>query len=101
METLNDALRRHFPGAYPVDISGGFFAPLTLAGIAGDREAAFIQSAKAAGVGIAAAWQAIAPDAREAQREKGLFIRLTFPAFRPDQLDWGLAKLKETAARFA
>ncbi|MBI4763817.1 MAG: PLP-dependent aminotransferase family protein [Deltaproteobacteria bacterium] len=99
MEALNTALNSHFPGALPVAISGGFFAPLTLANISGDKEASFIESAKQAGVGVAAAWDALPPNSKEEKRQKGLFIRLTFPAFEPDKIEWGILKLKETAER--
>jgi 2-aminoadipate transaminase len=101
MEALNTALNRLFPGAFPVAISGGFFAPLTLENIPGDKEASFIESAKQAGVGVAAAWDAFPPNCKEEKRKKGLFIRLTFPAFEPDKIEWGISKLKETAEHLA
>lgn len=101
MEALNTALNSHFPGAFPVAISGGFFAPLTLENISGDKETPFIQSAKQAGVGVAAAWDAIPPNCKEEKRKKGLFIRLTFPAFKPDKIEWGILKLKETVESLA
>ena len=101
MEALNRALTTQFPGAFPVAISGGFFAPLTLSNISRDKETSFIDSAKQAGVGVAAAWNAVPPNCQENARKKGLFIRLTFPAYEPDKIEWGLAKLKETAERLA
>jgi 2-aminoadipate transaminase len=101
MEALNSALNSLFPGAFPVAISGGFFAALTLENISGDKEASFIESAKQAGVGVAAAWDALPPNCREEKRKKGLFIRLTFPAFAPDKIQWGILKLKETVERLA
>jgi 2-aminoadipate transaminase len=101
MEALNTALNSHFPGAFPVTISGGFFAPLLLENISSEKEASFIESAKQAGVGVAAAWDAIAPNCKEERRKKGLFIRLTFPAFEPDKIEWGILKLKEIAERLA
>lgn len=100
MDALNTALAAHFPGAYPVAISGGFFAPVTLENIPGDKEAAFIEAAKEAGVGVAAAWDAVPDNCITDTRKKGLFVRLTFPAFEPDLIEWGIAKLKETAERF-
>ena len=100
MEALNHALAAYFPGAFPVESSGGFFAPLTFAAIPADKAPAFIESAKQAGVGIAAAWDAVAPNLNPEMQRRGLFIRLTFPAFAPEQIEWGLATLKETAARF-
>ncbi|HPW69881.1 MAG: PLP-dependent aminotransferase family protein [Deltaproteobacteria bacterium] len=101
MEALNTALHSFFPGAFPVTISGGFFAPLTLENISGDKEVSFIESAKHAGVGVAAAWNAFAPNWKEEKHKKGLFIRLTFPAFQPDRIAWGISMLKETAERLA
>jgi len=100
MEALNRALNAHFPGAFPVAISGGFFASLTLGNISSDQEASFIEGAKEAGVGIAAAWDAVAPNFREEVRKKGLFVRLTFPAYEPNRIEWGISKLKETAVLF-
>lgn len=100
MEALNTAINAHFPGAFPGAISGGFFAPLTLENISSDKEASFIECAKEAGVGIAAAWDAVAPNFREEMRKKGLFVRLTFPAYEPNRIEWGISKLKETAALF-
>jgi 2-aminoadipate transaminase len=101
MEALNTAVNSHFPGAFPVAITGGFFAPLTLGNISSDKEASFIEAAKQAGVGVAAAWDAIPPNCKEERHKKGLFIRLTFPAFEPDKIAWGIAKLKEAAERMA
>ncbi|RJQ77871.1 MAG: PLP-dependent aminotransferase family protein [Desulfobacteraceae bacterium] len=101
MEALNTALNTQFPGAFPVAISGGFFAPLTLGDIASDKEAAFIESAKQVGVSVAAAWDAVPPNCKEEKRKKGLFIRLTFPAYEPDKIEWGILELKKTAERLA
>jgi DNA-binding transcriptional MocR family regulator len=101
MEVFNASLQNLFPGAFPAMICGGFFAPLTLGQIPKDKEVSFTESAKQAGVGIASAWDAVPPDCREETRKKGLFIRLTFPAFKPENIQWGLAKLKETLDRFA
>ena len=101
MEALNASLYNFFPGAFPVSISGGFLAPLTLENISGDKEATFIESAKKSGVGVAAAWNALAPNFMEEKRRKGLFIRLTFPAYEPDRITGGISKLKEIAERLA
>ena len=90
-----------FSGAFPVAITGGFFASLTLGNISVDNETAFIESAKEGGVGIAAAWDAVAPNFREEMRKKGLFVRLTFPAYEPNKIEWGISKLKETAKLFS
>ena len=101
MEALNAALSTHFPEAFPVEITGGFFATLTLKNVLSDKEASFIESAKQAGVGVAAAWDAVAPNFKEEMRKNGLFIRLTFPAYESDQIQWGILTLKETAKLFA
>ena len=100
MAALNAALNAHFPGAFPVAISGGFFAPLMLVNISVDRQATFIESARQNGVGVAAAWNAVPANYQEETRQKGLFIRLTFPAYEADNIAWGIEKLKETADRF-
>ena len=93
MEALNQSLAAHFPGAAGPPVSGGFFAALRLAGLDGDGEEALIAAAKTAGVGIAAAWGAVAPDCREALRSDGMFVRLTFPAAEPEAIAWGLETL--------
>jgi 2-aminoadipate transaminase len=100
MEALNTALNTQFSEAFPVEISGGFFAALTLKDVSSDKEASFIESAKQAGVGIAAAWDAVAPNFKEEMRKKGLLIRLTFPAYESNQIEWGILRLKETAELF-
>ena len=96
MDMLNKAMMTRFPGILSAEISGGFFAPLTLGNITGDKESAFIESAKGEGVGIAPAWDAVAPNVKKEMRKKGLFIRLTFPAFKASDIEWGISKLKET-----
>lgn len=100
MDALNTAINTHFPEASPAEISGGFFAPLILENISSDQEARFIESAKEAGVGIAPAWNAVAPNFKEEMRKKGLFVRLTFPAYQSDEIKWGISKLKETSELF-
>lgn len=101
MDALNAALVSLFPGAFPVTISGGFFSLLTLESISGDKESSFIESAKQAGVGVAAAWNTLAPNCKDQERKKGLLVRLTFPALEPDEIEWGILKLKETVERLA
>jgi 2-aminoadipate transaminase len=100
MEALNTALNALFPGTFPVAISGGFFASLTLTNISRDQEARFITSAREAGVVIGAAWDAVAPNFQEDMQKKGLFIRLTFPAYEPNNIAWGISKLKDTVGQF-
>lgn len=97
---LNRALESHFPGAFPVPITGGFFAPLNLESISSDQQTDFIQKAQEEGVGIAPAWDAVAPNFSEAVRKKGFFVRLTFPAYEPDMIQFGISKLKEISERF-
>lgn len=100
MDALNEALNTHFPGAFATDISGGFFTSLTLMKITPEQEQSFINAAKEAGIGIAAAWDAVAPNCRDLKRQKGLFMRLTFPAFEPDQITWGISTLKKVEVAF-
>lgn len=100
LDALNGALAVHFPADATPEISGGFFAALSLPAVGPDREAAFISAAREAGVNIAAAWGAVAPDMREAKRKEGMFIRLTFPACEADLISWGITKLKEVAENF-
>jgi 2-aminoadipate transaminase len=95
MEALNESLNTHFAGAFPGPVSGGFFTTLTLKTVKQDQEANFLKSAKDAGVNMAAAWDAIAPNLLKEKRHQGLFIRLTFPANNPEDITWGISKLKE------
>jgi 2-aminoadipate transaminase len=101
MDALNAALLAHFPGAFSAKSRGGFFATITLQAIARDKETAFINAAKEAGVGIAAGWGAVAPNFVEEKRKEGLLIRLTYPASKTEQLSWGIEKLKEVERRFS
>lgn len=100
MKALNAALNAHFPGAFAGATTGGFFTSLTFGNISADNEAAFIKSAKEGGVGIAAAWDAVAPNFSEEKRKNGLFVRLTFPAYEPNKIEWGISKLKEISELF-
>jgi len=95
MDVMNQALNTHFCGAYPADVKGGFFSCIQFNAIPIEKEAKFLYAAKEAGVGVAMAWDAVAPDLREAKQKQGLFVRLTFPACDPDQIAWGIATLKE------
>jgi len=100
MAALNTTLGSHFPGSFQSDVSGGFFACLTLEAVCADKETDFINAAKEAGVGIAAAWDAVAPGFQPTMRQKGLFVRLTFPAYEPDKIEWGISTLKQTVDLF-
>ncbi len=95
MDALNAALEAHFPGAYPARVTGGFFSTLTIPGIGPAEEDSFIRRAKEAGVGIAPAWNAVAPNLLQRKRKRGFFTRLTFPAFEPERIERGIAKLAE------
>jgi len=100
MDALNSALRAHFADFDPVTITGGFFAALQLKGVSGDREREFLERARAAGVLIAAAWNAIPPNLREKKQKEGLYLRLTFPAAEPDRIRFGIKTLKDVASGF-
>ncbi len=93
MDALNAALETYFPGAYPARISGGFFSTLSIPGIGPAEECSFIRRARDAGVGIAPAWNAVAPNLLQKKRKRGFFTRLTFPAFEPERIESGIAKL--------
>jgi len=65
MDALNIAINTNFPGALPVEIKGGFFSCIKLEAIQPEKEAIFQSSALEAGVGVAPAWDAVAPNLRE------------------------------------
>ena len=95
MDALNSAQAAHFEGAYPAAVTGGFFSVIQFNGIPVEKEAAFLAAAAKKGIGVAAAWDAVAPDFRTEKQHQGLLIRLTFPACEPDQVTWGISGLKE------
>jgi 2-aminoadipate transaminase len=101
MDALNAALLAHFPGAFSAKSTGGFFATITLQKISRDKETAFINAAKEAGLSIAAGWGVLAPNFTEDKRKEGLLIRLTYPANKAEQLSWGIGKLKEVERGFS
>ena len=100
MDILNTAIQKNFPESSKVKISGGFFATLMLDNVSADKEKAFIESAKNEGVNISSAWNAVAPNYKDEIQKQGLFIRLTFPAFQPDEIEWGITMLKKAAGSF-
>jgi DNA-binding transcriptional MocR family regulator len=100
MDALNASLNAKFPGTFPINVSGGFFASISLKKITSEKEQPFIKRAEEAGVGIAPAWDAIAPNFRKKKRKQGLFIRLTFPAYEPERIKRGISKLKEVELTF-
>jgi 2-aminoadipate transaminase len=100
MDALNTALAAHYARPVSDPITGGFFATITIGNITRNKEKSFVSAAKEAGVNIAEGWGAVAPNLLEEKRKEGLFVRLTFPACKAEQLTWGLAKLKEIAGNF-
>ena len=100
MDALNSSIKTYLSEASQVEITGGFFAALTLANISNKNEKAFLESVKNLGVNISPAWDTIAPNFKDEKKEKGLFTRLTFPAFKPDEIEYGIAKIKEAAEKF-
>jgi 2-aminoadipate transaminase len=101
MDALNQSLGDHFAGAYPTPVTGGFFSCLDLPGIVGPKEADFVAAAKEAGVILAPAWDAVAPDLRAERQARGLFVRLTFPALAPDQIRQGVGAMAGVVQAFA
>ncbi|MDI6809035.1 MAG: PLP-dependent aminotransferase family protein [Candidatus Eisenbacteria bacterium] len=95
MDALNVSLSSNFPGLFPAKLTGGFFATLSLKKVTREKEKAFIDASKEAGVSITPAWGALAPNLVEEKRKEGLLIRLTFPASKAEQIAWGISKLKE------
>lgn len=100
MDALNTGLNINFPGAVCADIRGGFFACINLAGIPAEKEALFQAAAQAEGVGVAPAWDAVAPNLRQAKQKNGLLVRLTFPAYDASEIEWGIATLKQVEKKF-
>ena len=100
MDALNRSLKVHFPGTSSDRIAGGFFATITLKKITRDKEKSFINTAKEAGVNISEGWGTVAPNLLEEKRKEGLLLRLTFPACKVEQLEWGVKKLKEVEETF-
>ncbi len=100
MDALNSSIKIYLSEASEVEITGGFFAALTLANISNKNEKAFLESVKNLGVNISPAWDTIAPNFKDEKKEKGLFTRLTFPAFKPDEIEYGIAKINEAAEKF-
>lgn len=100
MDALNISLQTHFPGAYSTKLAGGFFATISLQKITRDKEKNFLNAAKEAGVNIAEGWGTVAPNLLEEKRKAGLWIRLTFPACKTEQLTWGIKTLKDVVENF-
>lgn len=95
MNALNSALSTNFPGAFPQTIHGGFFSCIELEPITSDKVELFVSKAADAGVGIAPAWDAVAPNLRKEKQNNGLLVRLTFPVYEPGDVEWGISKLKQ------
>jgi 2-aminoadipate transaminase len=101
LDALNRALKAYFPGTSSDQLTGGFFATVTLRKILRDREKSFVGAAKEAGVNIIEGWGTVAPNFLEEKRKEGLLIRLTFPACQAEQLEWGVKKLKDVEESFS
>lgn len=99
MDALNTAMKAHFPETNPTEITGGFFYLINLPSITEEKEARFIAEAKDAGVNVTSANAAFPPNILEKNRGKGIFIRLTFPAIEPEQIEKGIAAIKAAEAR--
>ncbi len=95
MDALNRAMDLYFSETDPVRITGGFFALVRLSQITEDKEDRFIKAVKDAGVSISSARAVFAPNILKKNRGKGLFVRLIFPALEPEQIERGVATLKE------
>ncbi len=100
MEALNSAIKTHLPETSQVEITGGFFATLTLNNISDKNEKAFLESVKNLGVNISPAWDTIAPNFKDEIKSKGFYTRLTFPAFKPEEIGYGIEKIKEAVEKF-
>jgi 2-aminoadipate transaminase len=100
MEALNRSLKAYFPGASSDQLSGGFFATVTLKKISRDKEKPFVNASKEAGVSIIEGWGTVAPNFIEEKHKDGLLVRLTFPACQVEQLEWGVKKLKDVEESF-
>lgn len=98
MDALNTSLDSYFKGFYPAPVTGGFFSVIQFNAVPVAKQADFISTAAEKGIGIAAAWDAVAPNLREEKKALGLIIRLTFPACEPDQVAWGIKSLKDIEA---
>ena len=100
MDAMNAALSDHFPDAATARITGGFFTGLHLDAIPSGQAERFIAFAAESGVGIDAGWGAVAPNFMDEKRGRGLFVRLTFPAFEPESIHRGIERLREAVRRF-
>ena len=100
MDALNIALKANFPDAVRTDVKGGFFCCVQLGAVHSEQEKMLQASASEAGVGVAPAWDAVAPDFREEKQKQGLLVRLNFPAYGPEEIEWGIATLKQVEERF-
>lgn len=95
MQAMNDAFKKYLPDIEVAELTGGFFLGLSLPGVL--DEAGYIQRVGEKGVTLSAP-TAFTPGWKEKYYEKtgGIFFRLTFPAFTPEENDWGVAKIAET-----
>jgi len=95
MEAMNEAIARVFPDIDLPSLTGGFFFGLWLPGI--HDEQVFVDALKPKGV-VLASPKVFAPGWREKTHEKhgGVFFRLTFPAFTPEDNRTGVERIGET-----
>ena len=95
MEAMNLALEKAFPEVSFPTLTGGFFFGLWLPGIR--DEESFVEALKPKGV-VLSPPQVFAPGWRERTHEErgGVFFRLTFPAFSPEDNRLGIERIAET-----
>lgn len=94
MEAVNRAINAELPELDVPELTGGFFLGVWLPGI--EDKKGFVEALKAKGV-ILAPPSVFAPGVQEkAEKEKGAFFRLTFPALSPEENEKGIALLAET-----
>lgn len=95
MEAMNNAFKKYLPDIEVAELAGGFFLGLSLPGVT--NEAGYIERIGAKGVTLSAP-TAFTPGWKEKYYKKtgGIFFRLTFPAFTPEENDLGIARIAET-----
>ncbi len=97
---LNSSIKNYLPESSQVELTGGFFATLTFNNITENNEKAFLESLKNMGVNLSPAWSTIPSNFLEETKERGFFTRLTFPAYNPDEIEYGIMKIKTAVEKF-
>ena len=94
MEAMNNAFKKYLPEIEVAELTGGFFLGLSLPGVL--DEAGYIARAGEKGV-VLSEPTAFTPGWKEKYYAKtgGIFFRLTFPAFTPEENDAGIARIAE------